>query len=146
MAAAGSAAWLASRGMDTIVLLIAELGSLPVVLVAVLPAALTLLGVLIGSVITRKNARELEARSQRTESMQMLRWAVEMASEHDESKALIGRLVLEQLAKSNMVHDDDRDLAVAVVWPSQQDQIALGIGDHELASYDLFGAERRDGE
>ncbi len=64
---------------------------------------LTFIGVLIGQVIGRRGAYELEARSKREELMRMLRWASELAISDDEAHARLGVAELGALLGSSLL-------------------------------------------
>lgn len=49
-----------------------------------------LVGVVIGHVLTRRGAHELDRRSTREEAMRMLRWASELAAEDDSARTTLG--------------------------------------------------------
>jgi hypothetical protein len=60
-------------------------------------------GVLLGQLVTRRGAGELEARSKREELMRMLRWASELATSDDEPKARLGVAQLRALLDSSLL-------------------------------------------
>jgi hypothetical protein len=64
-------------------------------------------GVLIGQLVTRRGADELEARSEREELMRMLRWASELAISNDEPRARLGVTQLRALLYSSLLTVDE---------------------------------------
>ena len=64
---------------------------------------LAFVGGLIGQLITRRGAAELEERSKREEVMRNLRWAAELAVSNDVRKARLGNRELGALEKSKML-------------------------------------------
>lgn len=63
-------------------------------------------GVIVGQLITRQGAKELEKRSRREQVMKTLQWAAELATSSDPGKAQLGLRQLEALAESNLSDDD----------------------------------------
>lgn len=72
-------------------------------------------GVLIGHLITRRGAHELDRRATREEAMRMLRWASELAASDDSARATLGIAALDALSSSPWLHDEDRKLIDAVL-------------------------------
>ncbi|MDQ2837139.1 MAG: hypothetical protein M3Y42_15225 [Actinomycetota bacterium] len=64
------------------------------------------LGGLIGQLVTRRGAKELEKRSRREQVMRTLQWAAELAVDGNEAKAALGVSQLEALADSNLSDPD----------------------------------------
>jgi hypothetical protein len=86
------------------------------------------LGGLIGQLVTRKGARELEHRSRREQVMQALRWAAELAASDDEAKARLGVRQLRALADSNLSDPDVQlfvDAALETVVEELADEVDL---------------------
>lgn len=69
---------------------------------------LTFVGVLIAQGITRKGARELEARSKREETMRNLRWAAELAVKDDDRMADLGVAQLVALLDSDLLDESEK--------------------------------------
>jgi hypothetical protein len=61
------------------------------------------IGVLVGNLLTRRGAKELERRSKREEVLRSLRWAAELAVSADEGKAQLGLAELQALADSDLL-------------------------------------------
>lgn len=86
------------------------------------------LGGLIGQVVTRKGARELEHRSRREQVMQALRWAAELAASDEEAKARLGVRQLRALADSNLSDPEVQvlvDAALEAVIEELADEVDL---------------------
>jgi hypothetical protein len=66
-------------------------------------------GGLIGQLVTRRVAEELERRSKREEVMRILRWAAELGVSSDEAKAALGRAELETLLDSDLLDRGEAD-------------------------------------
>lgn len=63
------------------------------------------LGGLIGQVVTRRGAKELEKRSRREEVMRTLRWAAELAIDSDPRRARLGVDQLTALGDSDLLDE-----------------------------------------
>jgi hypothetical protein len=70
---------------------------------------LAFVGGLIGQVINRRGAVELEKRSKREEAMRLLRWAAELGISPDEAEARLGRAQLETLLDADILDEEERD-------------------------------------
>jgi hypothetical protein len=68
----------------------------------------TFLGVLLAQHLSRKGARELEARSRREETMRNLRWAAELSISEDDRMADLGVAQLEALLNSDLLDDAEK--------------------------------------
>ena len=77
--------------------------------------ALAFVGVLIGEVITRRGARELEIRSKREEVMRILRWAAELAVSDDQAHARLGVAQLGALLQSELLDEEEKDFVQAAL-------------------------------
>lgn len=66
-------------------------------------------GGLIGQLITRRGAVELETRSKREEAMRILRWAAELGVSSDEATARLGRAQLQTLLDADILDEEERD-------------------------------------
>ena len=62
-------------------------------------------GVLVGNVLTRRGAKELDRRARREEVMRNLRWASELAVSVDDRTARLGVAELNALALSDLLDD-----------------------------------------
>jgi hypothetical protein len=71
--------------------------------------ALAFAGGLIGQLVTRRGAVELEKRSKREEVMRILRWAAELGVSADEAKARLGRAELDTLLDADLLDEEERD-------------------------------------
>ncbi len=67
-----------------------------------------LAGVLIGQLLTRRDAKELERRSRREQVMRTLEWAAELSISEDEATSRLGLGQLRALAASNLNDKDVR--------------------------------------
>jgi DNA gyrase/topoisomerase IV subunit B len=63
-------------------------------------------GILLGQVLTRRNAKELEKRSRREQVMKTLQWAAEMSISQDQAKSRLGLSQLRALSASNLNDQD----------------------------------------
>ena len=77
--------------------------------------ALAFVGVLIGEVITRRGARELEIRSKREEVMRILRWAAELAVSDDQAHARLGVAQLGALLQSELLDEEEKNFVQAAL-------------------------------
>jgi len=80
-------------------------------------------GGIVGQLVTRKGARELEHRSRREQVMQALRWAAELAASTDEARARLGIRQLRALADSNL-SDPDVQVFVDAALEAVVDELA----------------------
>lgn len=76
---------------------------------------LAFVGVVIGQVITRRGATELEIRSKREEVMRILRWAAELAVSDDEAHARLGVAQLGALLSSELLDEEEKDFVQAAL-------------------------------
>jgi hypothetical protein len=65
-------------------------------------------GALLGVVLNRRAARELESRSRREETMRNLRWAADHAVDPDPKRAALGSVQLEALGRWSLVDVEQR--------------------------------------
>jgi hypothetical protein len=79
---------------------------------AVVAGALALLGAALGHLLGRVTAREQERWRRREETMRLLRWAADAASEASDRRIEIGIAALTALTASPLVDPDDGDF----VW------------------------------
>ena len=66
------------------------------------------IGVLVGNLLTRRGAKELERRSKREEVLRNLWWAAELAVSDDEGKAQLGLAELQALADSDLLEAGEK--------------------------------------
>jgi hypothetical protein len=76
---------------------------------------LAFVGVVIGQVITRRGATELEIRLKREEVMRVLRWAAELAVSDDEAHARLGVAQLGVLLSSELLDEEEKDFVQAAL-------------------------------
>ena len=76
---------------------------------------LAFVGVLIGQVITRRGATELEIRLKREEVMRILRWAAELAVSDDQAHARLGVAQLGALLESELLDEEEKDFVQAAL-------------------------------
>lgn len=76
---------------------------------------LVFVGVVIGQVITRSGARELEIRLKREEVMRILRWAAELAVSDDQAHARLGVAQLGALLESELLDEEEKDFVQAAL-------------------------------
>lgn len=86
-------------------------------------------GGLLGHLLSRRAATELDRWRKREETMRMLRWATELAVDTDPDRARAGLVVLDALLESPLLDDDDVALVATVsgyvALPSAPDAGAL---------------------
>lgn len=85
------------------------------VLGSVATAALAFAGALLGVMLNRRAARELETRSRREETMRSLRWAAELAVDTDARKAQLGVAQLRALGYSELLDDEQQGFVDAAL-------------------------------
>lgn len=73
------------------------------------------IGVVVGQVLLRKGATELDIWRRREETMRMLRWACEQATSTDASKARMGLAALDALSVSELLQQGDENLVDTVI-------------------------------
>ena len=83
--------------------------------VAVATPGLAFAGAAWGHKVSRRSAVELDRWRKREETMRLLRWAVELATDTDEAKAKAGLTVLSALLDSALLDDADIELVATVV-------------------------------
>jgi hypothetical protein len=108
-------------------------------------------GVIVGQVLLRMGANELDVWRRREETMRMLRWASEQAASPESAKSRMGVAALGALSMSELLQEPDQDLVDAVIdslieEPVEEIEEAVGevdvieidnlhqnwdIGDHE---------------
>ena len=80
---------------------------------------LAFLGVLVAQAIGRKNAKELETRSKREETLRTMRWAAELSASDEERLAVLGVAELEALLGSDLLEEAEKtfvEAALAAVY------------------------------
>jgi hypothetical protein len=87
---------------------------------------LAFVGGLVGQLITRRGAVELEQRSKREEVMRNLRWAAELAASDDVNKARLGNRELRALENSEMLTASEVEFIYAAY------DAALDVPVHEF--------------
>jgi hypothetical protein len=103
---------------------------------------LAFLGVLIGHLLLRKGANELDVWRRREETMRMLRWASELAVSDHDAKALMGVAALAALSESELLQDEDQQLVDAVL----DSVIEEPVEEIEAAGEDVTVVEVDDDE
>ena len=71
--------------------------------------------VLIGHVLLRRGANELDVWRRREETMRLLRWASEQAASNEPAKARMGVAALDALGASELLQAADQELVDAVI-------------------------------
>ena len=110
-----------------------------------------LLGVLVSQWLTRRTARETDARSTREELMRNLRWAAELAASEDERKSELGVAQLVALGESDLLDAGDQafiDAALASVIrePAEEIEEIEAAGDDAEVVEDLADEPRPTGD
>jgi hypothetical protein len=96
--------------------------------------------VLVGNLLTRRGAKELERRSKREEVLRNLRWAAELAVSEDAGKAQLGLAELQALAESDLLEPGQKlfiDAALEAVVREPEEEL-------EEAGEDAQAVRRRD--
>lgn len=105
------------------------------------PAA-SFIAVLIGHLLLRRGANELDVWRRREETMRMLRWASEHAVSADDAKARMGIAALDALSDSELLQSSDQALVDAVIDSLLEQPVErieeLG-GDAEVVEIDTDG-------
>ncbi len=105
---------------------------------------LTFVGVVLGNLVTRRGAAELETRSRREETMRTLTWAAELAVSDDPAKADLGLRELEALGDSALLDPEQQtfiDAALASVYAEPEARIEAAEVDGEDVEVVLGVAE-----
>jgi hypothetical protein len=85
------------------------------VLAALTASLVALGGVLVGHLLTRRTARELDVRWQREETMRLLRWAADNAVSEQAVQRHLGVATLRASGRSPLLQRDDLSLVGAVL-------------------------------
>ena len=72
-------------------------------------------GVVLGHVLLRRGANELDVWRRREETMRMLRWASELAASPHRASARMGVAALAALSTSELLQEPDQNLVDAVI-------------------------------
>ena len=89
-------------------------------------------GVLLGQLVTRKGAQELEKRSKREETMRLLRWAAELAVSEEPRMNSLGVAELGALLTSDLLDDTEKGFVEAAL---------ADVYEEPEAALDEFGDE-----
>ena len=101
-------------------------------------------GVIIGHLLLRKGATELDTWRRREETMRMLRWASEQAASDSPAVAHMGVAALGALSESELLQAADQDLVDAVIDALLEDPVhEIEAAGGPVAVVDL-GLGRRD--
>ncbi|MGB3763716.1 MAG: hypothetical protein WA966_10870 [Ornithinimicrobium sp.] len=84
------------------------------VLVLIATPVLAFAGALVGHVLSRRGALELDRWRKREETMRMLRWATELATDRDTDRAEAGLTVLSALLDSPLLDRADVELVATI--------------------------------
>lgn len=90
-------------------------------IVLVATPILAFLGAMGGHWLSRRSALELDRWRKREETMRLLRWATELATDQDETRASTGITVLEALMESALLDEADVEFVASITG-----SIALG--------------------
>ena len=72
-------------------------------------------GVIVGQLLLRRGANELDVWRRREETMRMLRWASEQAASAESAKSQMGVAALAALSTSELLQEPDQNLVDAVI-------------------------------
>jgi hypothetical protein len=100
-------------------------------------AALT--GVVVGQVLLRRGANELDVWRRREETMRMLRWASEQAASAEIAKSRMGVAALEALSTSELLQEPDQNLVDAVIdslLEEPVEEIEESLGEVDVVEID----------
>ena len=97
--------------------------------IAIATPLLAFAGAGAGHLLSRKAALELDRWRKREETMRMLRWAVELATDDDEARAKAGLTVLSALLDSPLLDAADIELVATVVGAIARDEAQPRPGD-----------------
>ena len=86
-----------------------------VVAIGIGTPVLAFLGAVIGHVLLRRGATELDVWRRREETMRMLRWASEQAASTDDATSRMGLAALTALSDSELLQEPDQALVDAVI-------------------------------
>lgn len=100
-----------------------EISTWTAVVVAVVTPLLAFAGSLLGSWWARRSALELDRWRRREETMRLLRWAVELATERAQDKRKAGITAINALSDSELLQREDRELVAAVTRSLLPDSI-----------------------
>lgn len=84
------------------------------VIVLIATPLLAFAGGLVGHLLGGRAAVELDRWRKREETMRMLRWATELATDQDQSRARAGIIVLTALMDSSLLDQDDVALVATI--------------------------------
>ncbi|MFT4297523.1 MAG: hypothetical protein QM582_19140 [Micropruina sp.] len=101
---------------------------------------LAFLGVLLGSWLTRRTAKELESRSRREETMRTLRWAAELAASDRPNLAQLGVAELVSLGESDLL-DESQKVFIDAALESVVQELAEEIDEIEAAGNEADAVE-----
>ena len=91
-----------------------RMGSAFVAAMAVVTPALSFAGSWLGGWLDRRSARELDRWRRREETMRLVRWASELATDDDDRRAGVGVATMRALNLSEMLQPEDLALLAAV--------------------------------
>ncbi len=83
--------------------------------VAVATPTLSFAGSWLGGSLNRRTARELDRWRRREETMRLLRWASELATDDDDRRAAVGVATMRALNASEMLQPEDLVMLAAVI-------------------------------
>ena len=98
-----------------------------------------LAGVVVGQVLLRRGANELDVWRRREETMRMLRWASEQAASPEIATSRMGVAALEALSTSELLQEPDQNLVDAVIdslLEEPVDEIEEAVGEVEVVEID----------
>jgi hypothetical protein len=96
-------------------------------------------GVVVGQVLLRKGANELDVWRRREETMRMLRWASEQAASADIATSRMGVAALDALSTSELLQEPDQNLVDAVIdslLEEPVDEIEEAVGEVDVVEID----------
>lgn len=96
-------------------------------------------GVVVGHLLLRKGANELDVWRRREETMRMLRWASEQAASEEIAKSRMGVAALDALSTSELLQEPDQNLVDAVIdslIEEPLDEIEEAVGEVEVVEID----------
>lgn len=111
------------------------------VAVAVATPVLAFTGVLVGNWVARRSDKELGLWRRREETMRLLRWAVDTATDENPWRASAGLAVLDALVGAELLQPEDHSMVETVTNVVRG--AAVGMAYAGLADEDYSGADTR---
>ena len=118
-----------------------------VIAIAVGTPVLTFVAAVLGNLVARRTAHELETRSKREEAMRHLKWAAELAVSDDPRRADLGIRELMALAGSSLLDPEQQafiEAAMETVYDGAEDEVAHAADEGKTVQVVLSDAPGPD--